>query len=254
MKKLIHRFFGMFGLEVRRKQPVAQPVRTGASKVPGPDSMMAGMLRAKNNWKINPRTVIDLGAAAGTWSEKAINVWKHADYLLFEPLEERKAELLELAGKFPNVRPVFVAVGDHSGKVSFRVSGDLDGSAIAEAGEGGETREVDLMTLNDAVAQKECSGPYLIKFDTHGFELPILSGANNVLPETELVIMECYGFTLTKESLQFSEMCTHMHQLGFRVADIVDSMRRPDDQVYWQCDIFFLRHDHPVFKRNTYAA
>ena len=252
MKKIIQGFFGMFGLELRRKVAAPVVVRSSVPKPPAPDSMLAGMLRAKNSWNVNPATVIDLGAAAGTWTVKALEVWSSADYLLFEPLSERKEELEKLAAAHCKVRPVFAAVGDRTGKVAFRVSDDLDGSAIAEAGSV-SSREVDLTTLDDAVKGYNVSGPFVIKFDTHGFELPILVGGNNVLSKTSLVIMECYGFTLRKDSLQFYEMCAHMRTLGFRVADIVESMRRPGDQAYWQCDIFFVPENHRIFSRNTYA-
>jgi hypothetical protein len=33
----------------------------------------------------------------------------------------------------------------------------------------------------------------------------------------------------------------------------VDIMRRPGDELFWQCDFFFLRSDHSYFKRNSYA-
>lgn len=254
MKKLIHGFFGIFGLEVRRKLQTTAPVRTGVTKAPAPDSMMAGMLRAKTNWKINPGSVIDLGAAAGTWTEKAAAVWAESSFILFEPLEERKAELVQLAKSNARIRPVFAAAGNQSGKVLFAVSDDLDGSGVVDSRgqQNAKTREVELTTIDDQVKRLQLSGPFVIKFDTHGFELPILEGAIQTLKKTDLVIMECYGFRLTENSLLLHEMCQHMSTLGFDLADVVDIMRRPDDQLFWQCDAFFLRNDHPAFTRKTY--
>jgi hypothetical protein len=96
-------------------------------------------------------------------------------------------------------------------------------------------------------------GPFLLKFDTHGFELPILQGAAETLKQTNAIIMECYGFRIAENSLLFPEMCVHMEKLGFRLGDIINIVRRPGDDMFWQCDAFFLRAEHPLFNKNTYA-
>ncbi len=94
--------------------------------------------------------------------------------------------------------------------------------------------------------------PFLIKFDTHGFEVPILEGAKNVLQQTEAIVMECYGFHISENSLLLHEMCAYLEKLDFRLSDIVDVMRRPGDEFFWQCDLFFVRSSHSSFQKNTY--
>lgn len=251
MKKIIQKIFHSFGLELRRRQPAAP--RITVAPVKGEHTMEAAMLRAKNKLGVAPSGVIDLGAAAGTWTLKAQAVWKDADYILFEPLEERKNELEELAKKNPRIHPVFAAVGNRTGKVAFSVSDDLDGSGVYDAEKKGGNREVDLVTIDSEMERLSMRPPYIIKFDTHGYELPILEGAQKTLSQTTLVIMECYGFRISENCLIFHEMCAKMDSLGFRLADIVDIMRRPGDDMFWQCDAFFLPKTHPCFLRTTYA-
>jgi FkbM family methyltransferase len=249
MKKLLKKIVRSFGLEVHRipKTPsVPKPAKT-----PAADSMTSAMQRMKE-LGVNPACIIDLGAAAGTWTMKAEKIWPSAEYVLFEPLEERKAELNALAEKNKKIKPVFAAAGNKSGSVKFMVSDDLDGSGVYDAEKNGGNREVRLTTIDEEIKNLKQNGDYLVKFDTHGFEVPILEGAKETLGKTRLVIMECYGFRIADNCLLFPEMCAYMEKLGFRLADIINVLHRPGDNLFWQCDAFFLPATHPSFNKNTY--
>ncbi len=250
MKRLIKKLFHGFGFEIRKaQQPFVPQVKM---KLPPVDSMLAGLMRMKKI-NINPKCIIDLGAAAGTWTLKAETVWPEADFLMFEPLEERKNDLELLQSRNSKLVPVFAAAGSKTGKIRFVVSSDLDGSGVYEEKTSGDFREVELTTIDDEIKKRKLKGPYFLKFDTHGFELPILEGSVETLKETELIVMECYGFLVANNSLLLHEMCSHMEKLGFRLADQVDVMRRPGDDLFWQCDLFFLKSSNELFKRTTYA-
>ncbi|MCX6313040.1 MAG: FkbM family methyltransferase [Bacteroidetes bacterium] len=249
MKKLIKNFFRLLGLEIRKSRSsvaISPPVKVN------PDSMDAGMVRARDKFGIKPSTIIDLGAAEGTWTIRAEKVWPNTEFILFEPLEERKKQLEELSKKNPNIKPIFAAAGNKKGKVQFVVSTDLDGSGVYDAEITGEGREVEITTIDSEMEKHQAKCSFVLKFDTHGFELPILEGATKTLLKTDLIIMECYGFRIAQNSLLFSEMCVQMDTLGFRLADIVDIMRRPSDNLFWQCDAFFLKKTSQYFSNNNY--
>jgi FkbM family methyltransferase len=252
MKKLVRSFFRAFGLEIRKAQPVATAPAANIPVSRDRDSMSSGLARLKKKG-FRPATIIDLGAAAGTWTIEAMRHFPESNFVLFEPLEERKQELEKLAAKFPNVKPVFAAVGAKKGVVNFNVTDDLDGSGVFDSEKDGGNRKVDLVTLDETVLKGSPNGPFLLKFDTHGFELPILDGALETLKKTNVVIMECYGFRISDSCLLFPEMCIHMEKLGFRLGDIINIVRRPGDELFWQCDAFFLKNDNPMFEKRTYA-
>ena len=251
MKKLIKSFFRLFGIEIR-KAGAPLPVQQNIVKR-NEDSMEAGMLRAKNKAGINAAAIIDLGAAEGTWTIKAEKIWPAADFILFEPLEERQSDLNALAKRNPKIKPVFAAAGNKKGTVKFLVSDDLDGSGIYDAEKDGGNREVSLTTIDEEMKRLGINGPFIIKFDTHCFEVPILEGAVETLKKTELVIMECYGFRIAENCLRFPEMCLHMEKSGFRLADIINVKRRPGDELFWQCDAFFMPSGKAAFDRTTYS-
>jgi hypothetical protein len=71
-----------------------------------------------------------------------------------------------------------------------------------------------------------------LKFDTHGYELPILKGARQTLNKTSLIIMEAYNFKISDHALRFHEMCAYMECLGFRCFDIADPMLRDYDKSF----------------------
>lgn len=250
MKRIIRSFFRLFGLEVKKIIPVPAAPTAKYTSI-NKDSMSAALQRLKKNG-VQATCVIDLGAAAGTWTVECMKRFPQSTYLLFEPLEERKNELKALAVEHKNVHPVFAAVGDRLGSVNFVVSDDLDGSGVYDAESEGGNRKVNMVTIDQIVQERKLDGSFLMKFDTHGFEVPILAGAKETLRNTEAIIMECYGFRIAENCLLFPEMCEHLEQLGFRLSDIVNVKRRPGDEYFWQCDAVFIRKDDKRLTRNTY--
>jgi hypothetical protein len=113
--------------------------------------------------------------------------------------------------------------------------------------------EVPVCSIDDEIVSRGLPSPYLLKFDVHGFEMPILRGAEQTLRSTSLLIMECYNFEIAPGCLLFYDMCRHLHDLGFRVADMSEPLWRPLDRMLWQMDIFFVRADRPEFQRKSYG-
>lgn len=245
MKKLIRGFFGLFNLEVKRSR----------KKSPAHfynEQMVKGLGRFKS-LKLEINSIVDVGAAAGNWSLSAKALWPESSYLLFEPLEERKKELENLAKIHSNFHFVPLAAGKEKGLIKFVVTDDLDGSGVATGGQGtSNIRSVEVSSIGEEVNKLHLKGPYLIKLDTHGFEVPILEGCTSLLDQTSLFIIESYGFQIADSSLLFWEMCEYMDKLGFRLFDIVDIMHRPKDSAFWQCDAFFIRKENELFKDNKY--
>ena len=249
MKQFVKEALTGLGYELKRK-PTAVPDGEKLHL----DTMAEGLQRAVTYCGAPFGTIIDVGAAAGTWTEKAISVWPTARYLLFEPLQERQPDLIQLQRKHKDtdIEIISSAVGEKAGEVSFSVADDLDGSAIDTDTTSGAARTVKMTSLDITVQEHSYPKPYLIKLDTHGYEIPILEGAKQILPQTSLLIIEAYGQRIAKQSLLFYELCDFLDQQGFRPIDLVDAMRRPADYTFWQCDLFFVPKSHAAFSDITY--
>jgi FkbM family methyltransferase len=235
MKKLIKKGLDLFGYQISKKKI---PINISSKNI---NSMEGGLIRSKERG-FNPSTIIDIGAASGTWTKRAMEIWPNSRYILFEPLEERRAELELLKNQNKDVHIYQALAGKEKGAINFTVSPDLDGSGVYDESENAENlRRVDVMTIDQAVNETNATGPFLIKLDTHGFELPILEGATKTLNATELLIVEVYGFKISPHALLFWEICGYLDKLNLRVVDMVDLMRRKSDQAFWQSDFSYLK-------------
>ncbi len=212
---------------------------------------MGGLLMRASARDPKIATWIDVGASDGSWSLLARRRFPNARFLLFEPLAERQSRLAVLEERLGFLTIAAVA-GASPGMVEFVVDPALDGSAVAGTGFSGASRQVPMETINRAVAERNLPGPFGIKLDTHGYELPVLEGAARILASTELLIIEAYNFQLTPNCLRFHELCAWLEARGFRCCDLADPMRRPSDGALWQMDLAFAPASSALFSSNCY--
>ena len=197
------------------------------------------------------RSIIDIGASDGRWSIDTMRTFPRASCLAIEPLHERRDALETLKQQHDNFDYALCVAGDRNGEqITLNVSDDLDGSTVD--GNHGKARSVPVRTVDAIVTGHSLEGPFLLKFDTHGYEIPILIGAKDTLAKTNVIVMEVYNFKITDDALRFHEMCSHMERLGFRCYDMADPMLRLHDKAFWQMDLVFARSDSGMFLYSQY--
>jgi FkbM family methyltransferase len=193
------------------------------------------------------RSIIDLGASDGKWSRMAVSFFPEARILGIEPLTEREPDLRAMRSEYKTFSYNICAAGNQDqGMAVLNVTPELDGSYI---GAGPGARQVPLRTVDSLVAQSRMVGPFLMKFDTHGYELQILEGASNTLRDTPVIIMEMLNFG----GLRFPELLMRLDELGYRPLDAVDVVRTPTNQVLWQFDFVLVRKDHPLLRDAAFS-
>ncbi len=212
---------------------------------------MDGLLARAAARGVKVGTWIDIGASDGSWSLAARRHFPRSRFLLFEPLAERAPALAALQRRH-GFDYVSAAAGAAPGQVSFFVDPALDGSGVAAPGAAG-TREVPVETIDRAVSARSLPAPFALKLDTHGYELPVLAGAAQTLPQASLLVIEAYAFTLAPGSLRFHELCAWLEARHFRCCDLADPMRRPRDGALWQMDLAFAPATSPLFASAGYA-
>jgi Methyltransferase FkbM domain len=111
---------------------------------------------------------------------------------------------------------------------------------------------VPMTSIDEEVEHRNLKSPFLIKLDTHGFEIPILVGAETTLVETEVLVIECYNFIIGKEAVRFWAMCEWLTARDFSPIDMFDVSYRPSDHALWQMDIVFMRSSRPEFRNAAY--
>lgn len=212
---------------------------------------MDGLLARAAARETKIATWIDVGASNGSWSLLARRHFPTARFLLFEPLAERQDALARLHQTY-GFDCVAAAAGAAPATIEFAVDPELDGSGVA-LDNTVERRRVPVETVDRAIAARRLAGPYGLKLDTHGYEIPVLAGASSALAQTNLIIIESYNFALTPDCLRFHELCARMEGAGFRCCDLADPMRRPTDGALWQMDLAFAPATSWMFKSNSYV-
>lgn len=227
--------------------------RVGAGTPPPSRWTMETALARAAALGIKPSTLIDIGAAEAEWARQAIRVFPSAALVMVEPLAERQENLARFAARYPAARIEAVVAGREPGEVELNVTDDLDGSGVYGPDQGGGRRRVPCDSVDRIVQRHGLQGPFLLKLDTHGYEIPIFEGASATLAHTALIVVEAYGFKPSPTAVRFWELCSWLGERGFRPADLANPVGRRRDGLLWQADFFFLRSDHPAFASNSYV-
>jgi len=196
------------------------------------------------------RSAIDVGASDGRWSVEAAPIWPDARFHMVEANPVHTPALERLCGQRKRFSHVCAAAGDREGSIYFNACDPFGGIASHEKRDG--MVEIPVTTLAREAEREGLQPPFLIKLDTHGFEPPILEGAAPLLPDTAVLVIEVYNFTLEDGALRFWEMCAFLAGHGFRVIDIAEPGWRPTDHAFWQADFVFVRDDAPQFGSNEF--
>jgi FkbM family methyltransferase len=196
--------------------------------------------------KLTIHTIIDIGASDGSWSRMALKHWPDAHVLLVDANPDWDEKMRAFAASEPNASYVRAAAGNERGVVAFtQTPGDPYSGGVPRGERLQHNYEVPMTTIDFEVESRGLPAPYLLKFDTHGFERPILAGCRNVLAATNLIVMEMYNFQ--DDLRRFPAACLHLESLGFRCIDFSELLYRPYDFSLWQFDALYIRSDRPEF-------
>ncbi|MBX7204618.1 MAG: FkbM family methyltransferase [Bacteroidia bacterium] len=245
IKKLILQLINTLGFDIVKLE------RNGSLPAIAYKHSMEGAIFRCAQRGIDIKTVIDIGASNGSWSAICMKHYPQAGYLLIEAQDGHKANLDRFISLHPNAQYALAAAGAKKGNIYFQADGLLGGQASETPYEKNNIT-VPVTTVDDELKERKLAGPYLLKLDTHGYELPIFDGAKNCLAQANIVVVEVYNFQLTDTSLRFHEMIVYMDKLGFRPIEAVDLMLRKKDNAFWQMDLFFVKKDRPEFSSNDY--
>ena len=248
LTKTVHQWIqsilGKFGLSLVRLTPSPQSTF--------PRGSMRSAMQALSQQHIPIKTIVDIGASDGHWTKMTMEFFPQIDYLLIEAQAVHQEKLDAFIVDYPNAQYCLAAAGDKVGRIFFDAGNPFGGQAsyIPYAQ---NNIEVGVTTVDAQVAKRALTGPFLLKLDTHGFEVPILTGASEVLQHTEVIVIECYVQYLTENSLTFSQICSYLDNFGFRCIDAVDFEWRPFDNTLWQMDLVFIRKDRVEFAYHDYV-
>ncbi|MEG3895173.1 MULTISPECIES: FkbM family methyltransferase [unclassified Microcoleus] len=215
-----------------------------------PRNTMSGSLRAAKRLGFEPKTVIDVGAALGTFD--LYETFPDARHLLIEPIAENEPYLAKICRQLKSAEYIIAAATKASGIFTLSVSPGLIHSSASQGVNADSSnpylRNIRAITLDEICRERNLPGPYLIKVDVDGNELDVLAGATGILQQTEYVIVEVTLFGQIYDIIHF------MKSQGFAAYDIVDLGYRLLDGALWQIDMAFVKESGLFRTDKSYVA
>ncbi len=189
--------------------------------------------------------VIDVGVAEGT-------AWLYDRYHgrpthLVDPLPLGK-DAAAFSTK-SNVTFHQAALGSGPGTLNLTIdrtepskSSFLDRTELSSPeGHSSELVAVPVTTLDDLFGDLHSSGLSLaLKVDTEGFELEVLRGAESVLEDCQVVVVECSIRQRFRDSYTPSQLISFLHDRGFKLSLVLDAPVDPSGSIRY-VDLAFTR-------------
>lgn len=202
-------------------------------------------LDALKQWGFKPDHIIDIGAYHGIWTRMVKARFPDAKVLMIEAQESKREILEQVCDDFQGqVVYESALLGPEDGKqVNFTEmetgsSVFQENSPYAREQVTREQRALDQLITQHA----EFTNTDLLKLDVQGYELEVLKGADKLLRNSEIVLLEASFIPVNQGAPLIHEVIAYMVERDFRLLDFCSQVRRKDNAL-WQTDLLFIRND-----------
>jgi len=241
-RALAERLLARRGLEIRR-----------AGK--GPRRTLGEVLAHMTGLGLRPGAVIDVGVGYGT--QELYAPFPAARHLLVEPLREYEPQIAPLAARI-GAEVVYAAAGAEAGEATIHVHRAPTLSSVHDGGRGDRSattaRIVPVVRVDELVRERGLPRPYVLKVDVEGAELEVVAGAEEILEQTEVVLLETSLFRHLGENPELADVMAAMGERGFAPYDIYGGHLRPSDGALAQVDVAFVREEGRFRGDHAYAT
>jgi FkbM family methyltransferase len=227
----VRRLLDRAGIEVRRR---------GGVRRTGPEVL--GHVRRLG---FTPAVVFDVGVAWGT--PELYEAFPEARHVLVEPLAEYEPGIRQIEQRY-QAEWVRAAAGPEPGTAEMAVHRTWFMSSMLGGWKGHDAadvapREVPVVRLDDVREERGLEGPFVVKVDVEGGELRVLDGADEVLRDTELVLLEVNLFRFLPDAPDFGDVVAYMRERGFVVYDFYGGHLRLLDGALAMTNVAFVKED-----------
>lgn len=203
-----------------------------------------------------PRLVYDVGAYCGDFARCCLRIWPDSHIVCFEALEHRLRDLNELSRGEPRMTVIPGLLGaTASTQVAFHenetASSVLEDQVIQQS----PVKFRSMRTVDGVVQEsREARAPCFLKLDVQGYELEVLKGSEDSLPQIEVILAEINLLDVYKNVPLFAEVIGWLDAREWVAYDICGLTRRPLDLALWQADIIFVKRDSPLRADKRWSA
>ncbi len=194
-----------------------------------------------------PELIFDVGAYQGDFARICRKIWGEAEIACFEVQPEPLRRLKTAFAGDANVRAWPYLLGaverDHVALHLLET-----GSSVLEEHAHKEfpIAYFPMRTADDIVLQKYGRrAPDLLKMDVQGYELEVLRGAEKLLHDVRIILMEVNLIDIHCGVPLLGEVTQWLGEREFVAYDICGLIRRPLDCALWQADMIFVPANSP---------
>lgn len=241
IRQFVQRTLGHFGFQL---------VYFGPNQKAPPDLLNA-FLQALKGLGFDPKHIIDIGANRGMWTRTVSRYFPKAHYTLLEPQNRFRDRVRDLEAAGLGLTWLNAGAGYQRGRLKLHVpSCDTSASFVpieqTTDGKKIDLIEVDVLTLDDVVAQSQHGMPAMVKIDAEGFDLKVIEGAKSLIGKTEIFLIEAAVFDPKAENTLLNTI-NLMDRIGYAPLDVTDINRCAKSGVLWLVEMPFLRKDSALW-------
>ena len=197
------------------------------------------------------RSIIDIGANEGQFSDKMRSLFPKATIYAFEPLPTVFAKLTSNFAGDAEFIGYNLGLGDQAEELQFWENEYTPSSSFLNLADAHKSHFEDAIesrkvtvgvdTLDHVFGGVKTELPLLIKIDVQGFEDRVIRGGIQTLQKASVIICELSFVELYKGQPLFADTFTAFSNLGFVYAGSIEQLRSPEKNQILQADGIFIK-------------
>lgn len=208
----------------------------------------------KYNWlnELNVHTIIDVGANIGQSALKFHTILPDSFIYCFEPIEKCYEKLEENLKPLQNHKSFRLALGSKKEKAVIYLNEFDASSSILKMTDIHKNafpfarqhikENIDVDLLDNVFKNIKLQKNVLLKIDVQGFEKEVLIGANEMLKDTSIIIIEISFLALYEGSPKFFDIYEMLNKIGFEYIGSFGQYNNPIDGRPLQQDALFIKN------------
>lgn len=203
----------------------------------------------------NIRTIVDIGANDGSYSEYLSDFFEPEVVHAFEPLPSYHEPLLALSQRLPRLTVHPLALAEAPGEATFFKNGYAPASSLLRVSAlsrqvfpetGRETAvSVTLARLDDVLPVDTLEPDILIKIDVQGVEDRVIKGGHAVFSAAKIVLVEMSFEPIYQGQPLFEEVHRLLEGCGLRLAGFKNQIEEPQTGQPLFAHCLYRRPDAP---------
>ena len=195
--------------------------------------------------------ILDIGANSGEFARWCASTFGNVPIHCFEPLPQCEASLRRVAERYRNIQLHLFALGDQEGEFEMYENDFAPSSSLLPMLDRHrelwpKTRldhkiNIQVKTLDQVFSGQPFSGPVFMKMDVQGFEMHVLHGAESMLKNVAVIMLEVLFENLYEGQSSLQDMMNYLSQRGFRFLEFMDERRLPPLGKLVYADAVFVR-------------